>query len=239
MRLLSTRSGCALAFAKRTTSEVAHTPQHFPTLCVLPLPTCTELIGNTPLVRLNKLPSDAAEGCTVYAKLESLNPNSSVKDRIAKSMVLAAEAEGLITPGRTIIMEASSGNTAIAMAGICAARGYKCVITMPESMSMERRIVLLAFGAEIVLTPAAKGMPGAIAKVGRRVLVYQACITTVGCARVLLYASLTGLSSCYTCRALSSDSRDQRPNSRLFYPWSIRQPCQPESPLRDNWPGNC
>jgi cysteine synthase A len=120
----------------------------------------TRTIGNTPLVGICKLIRSPA---TVLAKLEYFNPMASVKDRIALSMIDAAQRDGLIRPDATII-EPTSGNTGIGLAFICAARGYHCTLTMPESMSVERRKILLAMGAELVLTPAAEGMKGAIAK---------------------------------------------------------------------------
>ena len=121
----------------------------------------TELIGNTPLVRLNKL----TEGCaaTVVAKLEFYNPAHSVKDRIGLSMIDAAEAAGQVNAD-TVFVEPTSGNTGIALAMVCAARGYKCCLTMPETMSKERRQLLRAYGAELILTPGPDGMGGAIRK---------------------------------------------------------------------------
>ncbi|MGC8837330.1 MAG: cysteine synthase A [Anaerolineae bacterium] len=120
-----------------------------------------QLIGNTPVVRLRRVPEPGS--ATVWAKLEGFNPGGSVKDRIALSMVEAAERDGRLRPGGTIV-EPTSGNTGIGLAMVAAARGYRLILTMPETMSVERRALLRAYGAEIVLTPGAEGMSGAVAR---------------------------------------------------------------------------
>ena len=123
----------------------------------------TELIGRTPLVRLNRIEAQKELGAAVLAKLECCNPAGSAKDRVALSMILDAEEKGLLAPGGTII-EPTSGNTGIGLAAVAATRGYRAIIVMPDSMSIERQLLMGAYGAEVVLTPGALGMTGAIAK---------------------------------------------------------------------------
>ncbi len=128
-------------------------------MAAIALPNIVAAVGNTPLIKLNRIAEGLA--ATVYLKAEFLNPLSSVKDRIGLAMIEAAEKDGRLKPGGTVI-EPTSGNTGIALAFVCAARGYKLALTMPETMSLERRVLLRMLGAEIVLTPGAEGMPGAI-----------------------------------------------------------------------------
>ena len=128
----------------------------------------SDLVGNTPLIDLNKILDlhgvNVSNGTRLVGKLESLGPCSSVKDRLGRSMIDDAEAKGLITPGKTVLVEPTSGNTGIALAFIARERGYKCILTMPETMSVERRMMLLSLGCEVVLTPKETAVPGALAK---------------------------------------------------------------------------
>lgn len=126
----------------------------------------TQLVGNTPLIALNSIPQKDGSLAKIVVKLESFNPSSSVKDRIGLAMIEDAEEKGLISPAKTILVEPTSGNTGIALSMVAAAKGYRLILTMPETMSLERRAMLRAYGSELELTPASEGMRGAIRRAG-------------------------------------------------------------------------
>jgi len=172
-RASSSVIGGSSSVTTTTTASTSHHHHHHhhhplrPTrrhLNVASLP--SDLIGNTPLLDLDKILKQHGidNGSKLYGKLESLSPCSSVKDRIGRSMIEQAEKDGLITPGETVLVEPTSGNTGIALAFIARERGYRCILTMPETMSIERRMMLLALGCEVVLTPKETAVPGALAK---------------------------------------------------------------------------
>lgn len=162
--MMSLRFGARRLSSKVSMNAAAAAATSIRTLNVASRP--SDLIGNTPLLDLDKILQDRGiSGNTkLYGKLESLGPCSSVKDRLGRSMIDDAEAKGLITPGQTVLVEPTSGNTGIALAFIARERGYRCILTMPETMSIERRMMLLALGAEVVLTPKETAVPGALAK---------------------------------------------------------------------------
>jgi cysteine synthase A len=155
-----------MATSDRQTDTITYKTVTIPKLTRGIAPDSTGVIGNTPLVRLNRLTEGT--GAEVIAKLESFNPSGSIKDRIGVAMIAAAEEQGLIQKD-TVIVEPTSGNTGIALAFVCAARGYRLILTMPDTMSIERRQLLAIFGAELVLTPGAEGMAGAVNKAGQLV----------------------------------------------------------------------
>eukprot|EP00934_Nitzschia_sp_Nitz4_P001830 Nitzschia sp. Nitz4//scaffold261_size27179//6224//7674//NITZ4_008206-RA/size27179-augustus-gene-0.22-mRNA-1//-1//CDS//3329544708//1830//frame0 len=156
------RNGLALLQKQSVPAATAAVSQRFLNVAARP----SDLVGNTPLLDLTRFleAHGIDNGCKLYGKMESLGPCSSVKDRLGRSMIDEAEKQGLITPGKTTLVEPTSGNTGIALAFIARERGYRCVLTMPETMSLERRMMLMALGCEVVLTPKEKAVPGALAK---------------------------------------------------------------------------
>src|SRR5581483_11177438 len=148
---------------RRTAAHVLHLEGHLPQTAPH-VHSILELIGGTPLVKLRRLPD--ADSAEVWVKCEQFNPGGSVKDRIALAMIEAAEREGRIKPGESVIVEPTSGNTGIGLALVCAVKGYHLILTMPEPMSLERRSLLKAYGAELILTPSERTMEGAVARAG-------------------------------------------------------------------------
>lgn len=147
-------------------SALRSTPRSSTARCINVVSRPSDLVGGTPLLDLSKILENhgVTNGSRLFGKLESLGPCSSVKDRLGRSMIDEAEKAGLITPGKTVLVEPTSGNTGIALAFIARERGYRCILTMPETMSIERRMMLLALGCEVVLTPKETAVPGALAK---------------------------------------------------------------------------
>jgi cysteine synthase A len=181
----------------------------------------TAAFGNTPLVRINRLYPEST--ATVAAKLEFYNPTSSVKDRLAIAMVDAAEQSGQLKPGGSIV-EATSGNTGIALAAVGAARGYKVILTMPESMSKERRALLRAYGAELVLTPAPEGMKGAVSR-------SEAIAAETGAILVKQFENPAG--PLFTQPPLPMKS-GATPTARLPRLWPELEPAEPSQALAKN-----
>ena len=191
----------------------------------------TETIGNTPLVRLNRL-TDGLPG-EVLVKLEFFNPANSVKDRIGRAIIEAAEADGTLKPGGTIV-EATSGNTGIALALVGAARGYKVVLTMPETMSLERRVTLRAYGAEIVLTPGSAGMQGAVDKANEIVAETEGAIL----ARQFSNPANPAVHRATTAEEIWKDTDGSGHLHRRLWYWRYRHRCGQRAERAQTFSGN-